>query len=121
MAEWARIDVNFLRHPQVSRLTTAGQVGYLAMILYAQEHETDGHIPDSCLKWCDVSAKLVKAIAAAGLIEPTPDGWHITGFLNHQRSREEMAEAREKATTKSRKAARARWDKDGRTPLEVVQ
>lgn len=121
MAEWARIDVNFLRHPQVSRLTPAGQLGYLAMILYAQEHETDGHVPASCLKWCDVSTKLVAQMEAAGLVTKTADGWHIDGFLNHQRSREEMDTAREKATEKSRKAARARWDKDARTPLEVVQ
>lgn len=121
MAEWARIDVNFLRHPQVSRLTTPQQIGYLALILYAQEHETDGHIPRSCLKWCDVTAKAVQAMQDAGLVEPTPDGWHITGFLNHQRSREEMDSARQVASEKARKAARARWDRPGRAPLEAVQ
>lgn len=111
MAEWARVDVNFLRHPQVSRLSLAGQVGYLAMILYAQEHETDGHVPDSCLKWCDVSAKLAASMAEAGLVTRTDDGWHISGFLNYQRSREEMDKAREVASDRARKAATARWSK----------
>jgi hypothetical protein len=120
MAEWARIDVNFLRHPQVSRLSTAGQVGYLAMILYAQEHETDGHIPRSCLKWCDVSPKLAAAMESAGLVTKTADGWHITGFLNYQRSREEMSEARKAASDKASRAARARWDKPARPSLEAV-
>lgn len=121
MAEWARIDVNFLRHPQVDMLTKAVKVDYLALILYAQEHETDGDIPRACLKWCDVSARALGAMQDAGLITTTATGWHITGFLNHQRSREEMEQARQVATDKARKAARARWDKPERPPLEAVK
>jgi len=109
MAEWARIDVNFLRHPQVSALKPADQLGYLCMILYAQEHETDGHVPDTCLRWCDVKAAQVKAMEAAGLVSRTGDGWHIDGFLNHQRSRAEMEAARKVASGRARKAAEARW------------
>lgn len=107
MAEWARIDVNFFRHPQVSCLSPAEQRGYLAMILYAQEHETDGHVPASSLKWCEVTPKQVQAMELAGLVEDTPQGWHILGFLNHQRSREEMDAEREKARSRMR-AARER-------------
>ena len=109
MAEWARVDVNFLRHPQVSALKPQQQLGYLAMILYAQEHETDGLLPDSCLRWCDVRAADVKAMESAGLVTKTDDGWHISGFLNYQRSRAEMEKAREVASGRARKAAQARW------------
>lgn len=120
MAEWARIDVNFLRHPQVDTLPKTVKVDYLALILYAQEHETDGDIPKACLKWCDVTAKAVAQMEAAGLITQTDAGWHITGFLNHQRSRDEMETARKVASEKGRKAARARWDGGQRAPLEAV-
>lgn len=115
MAEWARLDVNFFRHPQVSALKPAEQMGYLCMILYAQEHETDGHIPDTCLRWCDLKPSQVAPMERVGLVTRTDDGWHITGFLNHQRSRAEMEADRSKATERSRKAARARWEKQGRT------
>lgn len=113
MAEWARIDVNFLRHPQVSALKPAEQLGYLCMILYAQEHETDGHIPESCLRWCDVKPTQVRHMEDAGLVTRTEDGWHITGFLNHQRSRAEMEQARSVASGRARKAAEARWGTKG--------
>jgi hypothetical protein len=112
MAEWARVDVNFLRHPQVSRLRPIEQLGYLCMILYAQEHETDGDVPDSCLRWCDVKPAQVKAMQAAGLVTRTDDGWHISGFLNHQRSRAEMDEDREKARQRAKSGREAKRRRD---------
>lgn len=95
MAEWARLDVDFFRHPQVSALKPVEQLGYLAMILYAQEHETDGYIPDSSLRWCDVAPKQAAAMEGAGLVTRVGDGWQVNGFLNHQRSRSEMDAERE--------------------------
>lgn len=108
MAEWARIDVNFFRHPQVSRLRPAVQLGYLGMILYAQEHETDGVVADPCLRWCDVSAKDALAMEAAGLLERDGDEWRILGFLNHQKSREEMTTERQLARDRARRARQKR-------------
>jgi hypothetical protein len=105
MAEWARLDVNFFRHPQVSRLKVPEQMRYLAMILYAQEHETDGHVEDCCLKWCDTTGRQAEAMEAAGLLDRTADGWQIVGFLNHQKSRDEMQAEREAARDRA-KAAR---------------
>lgn len=97
MAEWARLDVDFFRHPQVSALKPVEQLGYLAMILYAQEHETDGLVLDSSMRWCDVTAKQAEAMRAVGLVERTDGGWQINGFLNHQRSRSEMDAERDRA------------------------
>lgn len=117
MAEWARIDVNFLRHPQVSRLKAADQLGYLSLILYAQEHETDGVIPASCLRWCDVKPGQISAMQAAGLLSPADDGWRIDGFLNHQRSRADMDAERDKARQRMQAARRA---KEARNGFEVA-
>lgn len=109
MAEWARIDVNIFRHPQVSRLTQAEQVRYLQLILYAQEHETDGIVEDSCLRWCDATQRHARAMEAAGLLERDDDlgGWRIRGFLKYQRSAEEMRAERE-ANRERARAARER-------------
>lgn len=120
MAEWARIDVAFFRHPQVSRLKPAECLGYLHMILYAQEHETDGHIPHDALRWCDVKPAQVKAMQAAGLVDEADEGWQIIGFLNHQKSRAEMEAARKVASERARKGAAARWHKDTTTMPEVM-
>lgn len=108
MAEWARIDVNFLRHPQVSRLKASDQLGYLSLILYAQEHETDGHIPASCLRWCDVKPAQVRAMVTAGLLTEDAEGWMIDGFLNHQRSRADMDAERDKARQRMQAARKAK-------------
>ena len=106
MAEWARLDVDFFRHPQVSALKPVEQLGYLAMILYAQEHETDGLVLDSSMRWCDVTAKQAEAMRAVGLVERTDGGWQINGFLNHQRSRSEMDA--ERAANRERAASARR-------------
>jgi hypothetical protein len=49
VADWAKIDVGFLRHPQVVGMKPADQLGYLALILYSMEYETDGEIPAAAL------------------------------------------------------------------------
>lgn len=110
MAEWARLDVDFFRHPQVSALKPTEQLGYLAMILYAQEHETDGYIPDSSMRWCDVTAKQAASMEDAQLVTRVGDGWQINGFLNHQRSRSEMDA--ERAANRERAASARRRKQD---------
>jgi hypothetical protein len=106
MADWAKIDVGFLRHPQVVQLTAQQQRHYLALILYAQEYETDGHVPDPALRICDVATKDVKAMHEAGLIDRNGTGWVISGFTRKQRTKAELDAMRKQR----RGAARSRWD-----------
>ena len=90
MAEWAKIDVNFLRHPQVIGLKPQDQLAFLALILYAMEYETDGDIPAACLPACNVTTKSTAALERARLISQTDDGWHVDGFTRKQRTRQEL-------------------------------
>jgi hypothetical protein len=92
MADWAKIDVGFLRHPQVCRLTKPEQLGYLSLILYAQEYETDGVIPRPALALCGVT-----------LIVANGDDLVIDGFTRKQATRAQME--------KKRADARARRDR----------
>ena len=80
MAGWAKVDVGFFRHPQVVGLRPTQQVGYLAMILYSQEYETDGAVPDEALRVCGITPADVKAIHDAGLLTVSGSTWHIDGF-----------------------------------------
>lgn len=96
MAEWAKIDVGFFRHPQVLALPANAAVGYLRMILYAQEHETDGHVPDVALRACEVTAKHAESMEEAGLVTRNGTGWIIDGFTRKQKRREELEAERER-------------------------
>ena len=109
MAEWAKIDVGFFRHPQVVQLAEREAFGYLRMILYAQEHETDGHVPDAALRACDVTKKQAESMAGAGLLNRNGTGWIIDGFTRRQKTREDLererALNRQRAETARRKKA----------------
>ena len=111
MAEWAKVDVGFFRHPQVCQLTEKAAVGYLRMILYAQEHETDGHVPDPALRSCEVTHKQAESMEAVGLLTRNGTGWKIDGFTRRQKSRADLERERElnrkrAETARRRKAER---------------
>lgn len=113
MAEWAKIDVGFFRHPQVCGLKLQDQMGYLSMILYAQEHETDGDIPASALRILGVSPAGVSAMHAAGLLDETQGGWHISGFTRNQRTRAELERERENNRKRAEAARQRKAEKAG--------
>jgi hypothetical protein len=94
MADWAKIDVGFLRHPQVCRLNKSEQLGYLALILYAQEYETDGVIPRPALMLCGVAPREAKAMLGAGLLIERGDDLVIDGFTRKQATRAQMEKKR---------------------------
>lgn len=97
MAAWAKVDVGFFRHPQIVALRPIQQVGYLAMILYAQEYETDGAVPDEALRVCGVSPADVKAIHDAGLLTVSGSTWHIDGFQRKQVASADLNRKRQQA------------------------
>jgi hypothetical protein len=97
MADWAKIDVGFLRHPQVIVLKPLEQLRYLSLILYAQEYETDGVIPDAALAVCGVKTSDVKAMERACLLVRNDGAWCIDGFTRKQRSAAELESERIKA------------------------
>ena len=115
MAEWAKIDVGFFRHPQVCQLSEKAALGYLRMILYAQEHETDGRVPDPALRSCEVTPKQAESMEAVGLVKREANGWRIDGFTRRQKSRAALEHERElnrkrAETARKRKAERREID-----------
>jgi hypothetical protein len=109
MADWAKIDVGFLRHPQVIVLKSVEQLGYLALILYAQEYETDGMIPDAALVVCGVKPSEVKSMEKSGLVVRTEGGWSIDGFTRKQKTSAELDAERAKARDRKQ-----RWRENNR-------
>ena len=99
------MDVGFFRHPQVVGLRPAQQVGYLAMILYSQEYETDGAVPDEALRVCGVSPADVKAIHDAGLLTVSGSTWHIDGFRRKQVTSAVLETKRQQARDNRKRSA----------------
>lgn len=110
-APWARIAVNFYRHPRTRRLSKDAQHLYLASILHCVEFSTDGRFPaDETPYLASVScvrSSLESELLDAGLWTRQGDDVVIRDFLQHQTSRAEL-EAR---SERNRKAADARWSK----------
>lgn len=102
MADWAKIDVGFLRHPQVVQLKPVEQLGYLAMILYSQEYETDGEVPVAALRTCGVGDKDVSQMEKAGLVTKREDVWMIDGFTRKQSTKAELDKRRDAARQRRR-------------------
>ncbi len=97
MADWAKIDTNFFRHPQVVQLSPLEQLAFIRVILYCQELETDGVILDAALGAAQVTAKHLRAMEAAELVERNGNGWSVPGFTKKQLSRAKLQEKRDKA------------------------
>lgn len=109
-APWARISVNFYRHPRTRRLSKDAQHLYLASILHCVEFSTDGRFPaDETPHLASVSRVrplLEEELLDAGLWTRQGDDMVIRDFLQHQTSRTELEARRER----SRKASAKRWD-----------
>ncbi len=97
MAEWAKIDTNFFRHPQVVQLSPTEQLAFIRVILYCQELETDGVILDAALPAAQVTAKHLRAMESADLVVRNGKGWHVPGFTKKQLTRQKLEEKRAQA------------------------
>lgn len=95
---WTKLSDTFTDDPQIIALTRDSRLLLVEATVYANRVLSDGHIPAAALRIFtdhpnpdDGMAELT----AAGLLEQTPDGWHIVDFHRNQRSREQVEQTRE--------------------------
>ena len=129
------VDEKFLNHPKIFKAAKhLGPEGpalaiavYLTGLAYAREQLTDGYIPESAIAACGVCSKPLlvgKALAARGvsLWHRRRNGWQIHDFEDHNRSRKEIIEIREK--WRKEKAAQRRGVRgqfrDGQDPMSAA-
>lgn len=109
---WARLAVNFYRHPRIRRLSKDAQHLYLASILHCVEFKTDGRFPADetplLASFSRVRSSLADELFAVGLWEQDDDDVVIRDFLEWQTS----AEERNAKSEAGRKGAQVRWDKE---------
>ena len=85
---------------------------YVACLGYCDRQRTDGRIPRRALRVIAPGidcGHVVADLERVGFLESTPDGWTIPGYLDWQRSREQI----ENASEKGRRASNTRWRREG--------
>ena len=110
--EWIRIDVLIMEHPKVDGLSDKAFRELIALWCYCARQRSDGIVAGP--RWKRVAPKIRRELADAVLAEPVIDGDDsagvtMHGYLEHQRSREEIDELAVKRAEAGRKGAEKRW------------
>ena len=95
---WIKLAVNFKDNPKVIGLSSDAFRVSVCGLLYAQQHLTDGKVPPAAIKTFGASSptKAAGELVKAGLWDKTDDGWAIHDYLEHQRSKADVADLSEK-------------------------
>lgn len=90
---WVKVDDTFPDHPKALDLTLAAKGLWLEGLCYVNRQQTDGALPAAFLRRVgdDDARRSADELVAAGLWHATETGWAIHDYLDHQRSREQIA------------------------------
>jgi len=111
---YALVDDSLCAHPKVmalgeDRLAALGL--WLVARGYVGRYLTDGYFPRSVIAGESDADRLANRLVEVGLWERTPDGGFVLhDYLDWNRSKAEVLEARAVARERATKAARARWN-----------
>jgi hypothetical protein len=97
---WVRIDDSFPEHPKVLAAGDSAAWLYVAGICYSGRLLTDGFIPkEQVNRLTGISSpkKEVAALVAVQLWDEVPGGYQIHGYLEHQKSRDDVEKERDQA------------------------
>jgi hypothetical protein len=96
---WGKLDDSLYDHPKVDALPDGLRlacVGLWAMtISYSNRHLTDGHVTAAKVRRLGGTPRLVAALFAAGLFEPTQTGILVHDFGAYNSSRDDVIKKRE--------------------------
>lgn len=110
---WVRLDSQWASNPKFLMLAQDKKwraiTVYMAGLGYSGAHGTAGFLPLLCLPMLHGTRRDATDLVEVGLWIPAPGGWDINGWTEFQPSLQDAEARREKA----KKAAAARWGKDG--------
>ncbi|MGN7977406.1 hypothetical protein ACTJJ4_07510 [Microbacterium sp. 22195] len=113
---WVRMDSDIYANPKVATfIDEHGQRGLAAMavwhfaIEYSGAHATDGVIAKSALRFIHATAATARLLVEGGFFEPHEKGWAVTGYANHQPTKEITEALRQQLSEAGKKGAAARW------------
>lgn len=114
---WIRLDTSTFDHPKLLSLMDNEEhraiVVHLAAMTYSGKHGLDGYVPRYALRVLGGRQKDADTLLEVGLWVPAPSGWDINGWREYQFSSHEEEERRRRLSERGRKAAAARWKKEG--------
>jgi hypothetical protein len=107
VSTWIKLHDNFWRHPKVLAAGEDAGTLYVQGLCYCSDGLTDGRIPTAALR--TLTAKkdartLARILVREGLWIETPHGWEVHGYLEIQRSREQVERERERWRTSKAKS-----------------
>ncbi len=98
---WVKLEDTFPDHPKVLEVGDQAAWLFVASLCYSARHLTDGFLPSRAIgKLTGLSkpSQLESRLVAAGMWHETEGGLLIHDYANHQRTREQVTEARAAAT-----------------------
>jgi hypothetical protein len=113
------MDTDIYANPKVATFIDAhGQRGLAAMavwhfaIEYSGAHATDGVIAKSALRFIYATPATARLLVEGGFFETHERGWKVTGYENHQPTRQITEELRRQLSEGGKKGAAKRWAKE---------
>lgn len=103
---WAKLDDGITDMPAMLALPRGVRLMHLEGIVWACRHETDGQIPRHVLGKPTDEPDAIEAagtLVDAGLWLTLGDGWEVAGFLDHQRSADDISRSRELTNERQRR------------------
>jgi hypothetical protein len=118
---WAKVANTLPDHPKILAVGHEAAWLYVCGLCYCSRHLTDGFIPVGALeRLADLpnAEGSAEALVETGLWTVRHDGWNVPGYLEHQRSRDQV-EA-ERASARDRMARMRDRKRYARTSPEVT-
>lgn len=100
---WAKFCDGFLDHPKVLKAGEDAANLFMRGCIWCSKHLTDGAIPREALRALTIrrdAPALAARLVSANLWEPTPDGWQVHDWRDHNPTRESVEGKREKTREK---------------------
>ena len=101
---WFKLECSILSDPKLELLPGNAYKAWIRGVAYCAQHLTDGHLDETAVKMLRIPKTSIDRLVHDGLWQPDPlGGWVIHGYLNHQRSKDQVRAEREAARRRQRK------------------
>lgn len=106
---FVRLDHGMPENPKIAGLTDAAFRLYIEALCWCSRQETDGDIPQAMMRRLGRPKTITELVTTGLLIHHDNGSYAIHDYLEHQRSREEIAAFRESRSDSGKKGNHTRW------------
>jgi hypothetical protein len=92
--DYVKLYTRVLTHPKWIGLSPKAKVLLVQAWMWAGDGETDGHVPDAARALVGHPPATAQELEAAGWWHRNGSGWHLHDWSDHQRTKDQMAQAR---------------------------